>query len=96
MRTLIFVGVCLVGFAAGLWLARVVTWIPTGLVAVPLFVSLFCVASASSLMVEMIQERFAQWQAGPAPIGVISDIEDWAGDCWSDLAELRSVPPRGS
>lgn len=98
-RTLIFMGVCVLGFAGGAKLALAASWLPTWLVAAPLLLALVGVAASVSPMVDAVEERFGRWQSGPAPMGVISDIEDpqgWQAECWEDVARGRSAPARGS
>jgi hypothetical protein len=41
------------------------------------------------------QQRLTAWNAGPAPLIGIADIDgEWVNACWSDLGEFRDTPKR--
>lgn len=88
-RTFIFLALSLLAVSVG---ARLATFKQGFLVIVPAVFALGLVAAATSMVTlsGSVQERFSRWEAGPAPLGSISDTaESWSAECWTDLTRLR-------
>lgn len=91
--TLVFIAICLLSFALGLRAADSFRGKAMGLAATLLFVSGTVAAQAASAMANTVQERYARWQSGPAPMSVISDTETWPADCWQFIVRMRDDAP---
>ena len=98
-RTLVFLGLCMLGSAIGARAATLDGLRLTGVVLLLLVPSAIATIVSTQLMMETIEVRHTQWEHGPAPMPAISDTEDpagWQADCWSTVGKYRDVPARAS
>lgn len=81
--------------AFGNWVARSSRLLMVGAAAV-LLVSAPMSVLAIGWMTASMQSRVVAWDAGPAPLPRLADIEDGSGwvKCWADLGKFRDIPDR--
>lgn len=91
---LIFAAVALLSVATGIRLeASLGGWTAVVPALVLLTLAVGVAANASLTLVDTARTRAATWQAGPAPLGIISDLESGWRDCWSEIAAARDDEP---
>lgn len=106
--TAVFLGLVAAGFWVGARLALSdqagAPAARVGLTGVALFAALPLAVLATGTMTAEVKERYARWEAGPAPVFstttehflLIADTEDGSGwiRCWVDLGTGRDIPKR--
>jgi hypothetical protein len=95
---LFFVSLLVLGLTFGkvsqTWMSRNNFWPRAGILLCTLVVS---VGVLNTALVD-VKERLIAWEAGPAPLIGMGDIEVTGGYievCWSELGEFRDTPDRG-
>lgn len=97
-RAIAWIGLIALAIALGNYLSRFKRSSLTVLaVALSTFIGLYFLIASLDLMCRQIIDRSEPWDAGPAPVYDISDIEDpdgWVRQSWIELTELRDAPER--
>jgi len=92
--TVLFFGIVLVGLATGQALAGSVHPKRAQVaIAASSLIGIALLAIGLSSMLTSVSERSVAWEAGPAPLPRIPDIESLTG-CWAELGEYRQLPSR--